>query len=242
MKHEFTVGQVLSNSFSLFFKNFGFMIVLGLLASLPATSATLWPDNWLIFFGGNLFGLVSSLLLQGIVVFAVFQGLSGQKVDFAESLSIALRRALPLLGVSLASSFIIGLGTLFLVIPGVVFYTMFWVSAPICIVERIGVGDALQRSGFLTSGYRMGIFLITLVVGLMMMVLGLVQAGIQLFLVSSGTVEMGFSLGGLIFVFLSALVSGFSIAFNAVVVTVGYYTLRHEVEGVAVKDLESVFE
>jgi hypothetical protein len=111
----------------------------------------------------------------------------------------------------------------------------------VTIVEKGGVGFALSRSNTLTQGYRGRIFAVVFLLG----ILNWVLMGLEFFITSS-LMPTGPGAGGLSAVLislpLSTILSGMATALNSVVVTVGYYTLRHEVEGVAVEDLASVFE
>lgn len=242
MEHEFTVGSVLSNSFKLFFKNFGFMFLVGFLAALPLMGVTLESENFILTFGGFILYIFAIFLMQGIVVYAVYQGLSGQTVNFSESLAVALKRILPLLGVTFLTGFIVMFGYVLLIIPGIIFTLMLWVAVPICIVEKGGVGDALRRSKFLTDGYKGTIFFIVVVTGLIGGIFSGLQSGFGLLLVTSGITESDPMIAQTVMALGSTAFTGISSAFSAVVVTVGYYSLRHEVEGVAVEDLATVFE
>ena len=132
-------------------------------------------------------------------------------------------------------------GYLLLVIPGVIIALMMWVAVPVVIVERGGVGHALQRSKDLTTGFRLRIFMLNLVLGVIMILAVGVQFGMTAMLTGMGLVPGTLTMALVNFP-ISVILLGSILALSSVVVTVGYYTLRHEVEGVAPQDLAAVFE
>nr|MEE4267966.1 hypothetical protein [Candidatus Krumholzibacteria bacterium] len=241
MENEFTIGQVFSKSFDIFTRNIVFMLIVSFLVSVPDALMKASPQSGVWIFFSFLAVFVMAFLAQGIVVFGVFQHLTGQQAVFSQSLNVALARFFPLLLVSIASSFLAGIGFMLLVIPGVIVMLALWVAVPVTIVEKGGVGFALSRSNTLTQGYRGRIFAVVFLLG----ILNWVLMGLEFFITSS-LMPTGPSAGGLSAILislpLSTILSGMATALNSVVVTVGYYTLRHEVEGVAVEDLASVFE
>ena len=218
------------------------MFLVGFIAALPMFGFHMGSENLFVIFGGVLGLFFGNFLMQGIVVYAVFQGLSGQSVNFSESLAVALKRLFPLLGVTISTGFIVMFGYVLLVIPGIIFSLMLWVAVPICIVEKGGVGDALRRSKFLTDGYKGTIFFIVFVTGIIGGIFSGLQSGTGMVFAASGLLESSPQMGIIILALVNTCIAAFSAAFGAVVVTVGYYALRHEVEGVAVEDLASVFE
>lgn len=241
MENEFTIGQVFSKSFDIFSKNIVFMLIVAFLVSVPDALMQASPQSGVWIVASFLAIFVMAFLAQGIVVFGVFQHLTGQQAVFSQSLNVALARFFPLLLVSIAGSFLAGIGFMLLIIPGIIVMLALWVAVPVTIVEKGGVGFALSRSNTLTQGYRGRIFAVVFLLG----ILNWVLMGLEFFITSS-LMPTGPGAGGLSAVLislpLSTILSGMATALNSVVVTVGYYTLRHEVEGVAVEDLASVFE
>lgn len=241
MENEFTIGQIFSKSFDIFAKNFVFMLLVALLVSIPNAVIAAAPDSPFIIIISFLFLLVMGFVAQGIVVFGVFQHLTGRAVVFAESLNVALGRLFPLLLVAFAVGIMTMVGYMLLVIPGIIISLILWVAIPVTIVEKGGVGYALQRSKDLTTGYRGRIFVVVFLLGLLSGGLSLIQTAITAGMMSTGPGSGGLSTA-LVSLPLQTVFTGLASALNSVVVTVGYYTLRHEVEGVAAEDLAAVFE
>src|SRR5262249_38320415 len=83
----------------------------------------------------------------------------------------AARRLLPLVGVSAAALLLSRLG-MGLVSPAFIVLSIYWLVtwmffmvAPVCIAERVGVGAALSRCRFLTRGHRWQILVTILLLG-----------------------------------------------------------------------------
>ena len=241
MEHEFSTGPIFSKSFDIFGQNFSFMAILGLIATIPTFLTTLDPENPTLTLLVMPVTFLITYLIQGVVVYGVFQHLTGQKVNLGDSFNVAFRRFGYLILVALASGFLTGLGTLFLIIPGIIISLMLWVAIPVTMVEKGGVGHALQRSRELTTGYRLQIFGITVLAGL----IAALATGIQYGLIAaSGAMGMvpGSLAANLVSLPIMVLTTGLAASLNSVIVTVGYYNLRQDVEGVATEDLASVFE
>jgi uncharacterized membrane protein len=148
----------------------------------------------------------------------------------ADSIQIAARRFLPIVGVGICTSILIGLGAMLLIVPGLMVACMYYVSIPACVAEQTGVFKSMSRSAFLTKGYRwqvFGMFLLIVVGGLILAsIVGLV-------FVFTGKVGLEIASQAM-----SAIVS----AFNGVIVGVFYYQLRVAKEGVDIDKIASVFD
>lgn len=241
MEHEFTVGQVLSKSFDVFSKNFPFMLMVALLASLPMSLIMMVPESVGLTLLAQLVNNLMALVVQGVAVYGVFQHLTGRKVSFTESLSVAFGRLFMLVLISLAVGFLTGIGFLLLIVPGVIVYLMLWVAVPVAIVEKGGVGHALERSRDLTTGYRLRILILSLVVGIIYAAVFGIWAALASMLAAAGLMP-GTVSHSLATLPVNLLTIGLASSLMSVVVTVGYFTLRHDVEGVATEDLAAVFE
>src|SRR5262245_55858908 len=134
----------------------------------------------------GVLGLVQLIVLgtlgEAVIVHAAFQDMQRRPVRLAESLNVALRRFLPIVGVAfvvvflirlvggvafvmvLSVAFVMGLsiqheylpdvGLILLIIPGLILYAMWFVAVPACVVERLGPWTSLRRSRDLTKGHR----------------------------------------------------------------------------------------
>jgi len=131
---------------------------------------------------GLLQVIVLGTLGEAVIAHAAFQDMQRRPVRLAESLNVALRRFLPIVGVAfvvvllirlvggvafvmvLSVAFVMGLsiqpeyqlnvGLILLIIPGLILYAMWFVAVPACVVERLGPWTSLRRSRDLTKGHR----------------------------------------------------------------------------------------
>lgn len=144
------------------------------------------PFGWLLPYLPLMLGmgLVRTLfvnLSQAVVIFAVYQRMRGGAAAFGESVRGGLRRAWPVLCVAvvlflLDSAILLALLSVVLELPYAAtkyaFYAIplirllalspFWVAVPAAVVERSR--GFLRRSWILTSGHRLRVFLILVIV------------------------------------------------------------------------------
>ena len=241
MENEFTVGQVLGKSLNIFTRNFPFMLIVAALSTIPDFIIELLPQDPMLIMASNMVNNWVALFFQGIVVYGVFQHLTGQRMVFGDSLNVAMKCFFPLLLTSIAVGVLTFIGFILLIIPGIIISLMMWVAVPVVIVEKGGVGHAMQRSKDLTTGYRLRIFMLNVVLAIIIILATLIQFGMTAMLSGMGLVPGTLNMA-LVHFPITMLLMGLILALSSVVTTVGYYTLRHEVEGVAPADLAVVFE
>ena len=173
----FSMGRALRLTVSAWVKNAPFVLLMAALLYLPLflffrvgsmedlvamqEGALTLESRWV-----QIYSILAQSLLAAVLAFAIFQALSGKRVTFGEALSTGLKRMFPVLGVSIAYGLIVGVGTLFLVIPGLIFMCMLYVAVPAAVIEAPGIGGALGRSRDLTDGHRLAIFGLALALGL----------------------------------------------------------------------------
>ncbi len=238
MESEFTVGKVFSQSVDVFKSNFWAMLVIGALASLPQTVEFLQPENSPIVLLSKFVSAILSFLLQGAVVYGVFQHLTGSRFSLGASFNVGLKRLGHIFILSIVVGFLTGVGMLLLIIPGIIIHLILWVSVPVNVVEKTSIGDSLQRSKDLTEGRRMRILGLAVV---MMIFIFLAMIVFFVFMELLGEEALS-SVSGLILYPVGVLTIGLATAFQTVVVTTGYYALRRDKEGIGMEDLASVFD
>lgn len=104
-----------------------------------------------------------AMITQGALVRATIAHGEGRKASFSESAAPGLGMALPLFVMAILSGAGIGLGLLFLVVPGVLLYVVWSVAGPALVEERLGALQALRRSRDLTRGARWKVFAVALI-------------------------------------------------------------------------------
>jgi hypothetical protein len=174
-----TVGMILGDAFNTTIANIIPFFIIALILQLPKLywdyvtlfeSSGTEPDledadlatiinhllRWFVWY---VLGLIS----QAAMVFGTISYLSGHRVSATTCLSEGLSRIIPVIGVAFLLSLLIGLGTLFFIIPGIVFVCVYYVAIPVAVMETPGLTGALRRSAALTNGHRWTLFFTILV-------------------------------------------------------------------------------
>ena len=241
-KNDLRVGSIISRSGAVLSRHFLTFFIVTLIAYAPPTlliaSAQTEPGGpsealrqALLAFVGVVLLMVLSQLGDAIILHAAFQDMRRRPVRLVESLNVGLSRFLPLIGIAIVAGFLILLGTILLIIPGLILYTMWFVGVPACVVERLGPWTSLRRSRELTKGYRWKVFAL----GLLLVVVNLGGSVVA----SSLTALAGNPIVGLTG---QLIWTGIAAAFSAVVFTVTYYDLRVIKEGVDIDQVAAVFD
>lgn len=243
---DFTIGGVLRDAARLIRGHFGLLFGLSLvLVALPKVLGAVlarWAvlsgsPNWaflpgtLPFFGGSLLAVA--------IVRAAVEAASNRTPRFGDGLVAAFRFFGPVMGVSLVSSVLIGLGSILLLFPGVMLLCRWAVVVPVQVAEGPGVLAALRRSAHLTEGVRWRIFGLFLLWALLAIVAAAIGFGI-LGIVGGAMAAQGQI--SWILVLSDALISAIvGLASNLIYVSV-YLRLRRVKEGSLSADLISAFD
>ncbi len=124
------------------------------------------------------------------------------------------------------------LGVALLIIPGLIVATMVFVATPVCVVERLGPFDSMERSAQLTKGQRGKIFGLLILLAVPAAIVGALidtvaeVAGVNEMLASIAHVAWDATWG----------------AAYAVLVIAVYHDLRVAKEGVDTAQIAAVFE
>jgi hypothetical protein len=263
-RQPFGVGAVLSRSFASWISNFLPFTVLAALIYLPIelytwyvlrdldaiTADDLWRWVMVVVPGG----LILRVVLIGTLVYGVFRELQGRRATIAETVSVGLRRLLPVFGVAILLLLavtaagiplflVIGimqsgnaLGLVLLIPAAALFFSVLcrlWVSIPVAVVEKPGVMESLTRSAELTKGRRGSIFLILLL-------LGIFERVVDKILEITFPVDTIDDFPPLAWATVIALIE--MAILQAITATVIYNDLRLEKEGVGIEELAQVFD
>jgi hypothetical protein len=221
---EFRVGRILSRSLTVLLGNLPKYLVFGVIMAVPNFFSVLHYgqvklENQSVSVANEtnltyiLIGMVVFALCQATMIQGAFQDIRGQRFDLATSIQRGLARFLPVLATSVATSIIIFVGLFLLILPGLIFLTMFLVAVPACVVEGLGPVQSLGRSHALTKGYRWGIFAVCAGIA------GITGAAIASFIAV-------------------AIIS----PYQALVAIVAYHDLRSVKEGLDIEQLAAVFD
>ena len=186
----FRLGDVFSKALTIYGRRFGPFIILTVIANIPQYAILFVVDAPTVGSFGigraviPLVNLLCSSLASGAVIYGVVQDLRGRSFSVADSLQIALNRLLPMVGVAICTTILIGLATILLIVPGLMVACAFYVSMPACVAEQAGVFESMARSRFLTKGCRWQVFGLSLLILVGGIVLGALVA--LLFAFTSG--------------------------------------------------------
>ncbi|MCA6235232.1 MAG: glycerophosphoryl diester phosphodiesterase membrane domain-containing protein [Phenylobacterium sp.] len=223
------VGGVFNQAFAtlqakpLFFVFTGLMFGIAHLAL--SRSGINGPDPSAISPGLVLVGILLLLVLGAITQILAARATEGPlgtnaSLDFAPAVQAALPRLPNVILTTLAFAFLVGLGFVALILPGIVILLMLCVALPACILEDLSPIAALKRSRELTRGNRWRLLGLVLLNGLILIGVGVVVS-LPLGLAST----LPGPAGG-VFSIISSAVEGFVGVFIAVLYTHAFLDLR----------------
>ncbi len=242
---RFSIGDVLTRSFEILGKNFVAFVLITALVEAPVLLAQLYAamlkaemlaEPMLAFqlSGATLLlTLLFGPLATAAVTYGVLQQLRGKRASVGDCLRMGLSRALPVLGVAIATGLLVMLGAMACLIPGLIFATAYYVATPAAVVERLGTHGSMSRSWSLTEGVRWSVFGLLLIVALI---------GLAITMVIELPTSALTGAAGLAAATVKIAVDLVVRAFGAVVASVTYHDLRTEKEGVNSQDLARVFD
>jgi hypothetical protein len=238
--NDFRLGAVIARSASVLWRHLLTFFVVGVLASLPVLllvkpsaagpvgPAPLGRWLWEMFAFGLL--MTACTLGQAVIIHAAFRDMRRTgTIRLAESLNVSLRQFWPLAALTLAGLLSL-LGLLFLVVPGLILSTIWFVGLPSCLAERLGPWRSLRRSQELTKGHRWKVFALTLL---------LYTAGLGSVFVEPWLFATAGLIGGSV---VKLMWSGIWVAFGAVLLVVTYHDLRVAKEGSDIEHVAVVFD
>ncbi|MCW5801518.1 MAG: hypothetical protein KIT31_03960 [Deltaproteobacteria bacterium] len=242
---QFRIFRALGLSFRSWFRNF---IPFTLMAALLYAPVIIWIAVYDPTGAGGLEAAVNNTfvrpvfamvgiaaLLPPLLIYRVVQELNGQKVSMLASVKYGLRGILPavILAVVVNAVSFIPMGG----IVGAILTCIWFVAAPAAVAERLGPFAAFGRSSYLTQGRRWGIFGLTFLLGLVMMVLLFAWIAPM---INSNPFRILSNLKPYALAFVVIL--GLFHMFTGIVQAVSYCLLRKDKDGVSHEELARVFE
>lgn len=232
---DFNIGRVVNRSATVLSRNFMVFFIVAAAAYLPTLLLMKVADDpgagWVAALGSLFLLLVFSIVSQAVIVHAAFQDMRGRPVDLRESIGVGFNRLIPIIGLAVVMAILGGIGFMLLIIPGLILMTMWFVSMPACVVERLGALSSLGRSSQLTKGHRWKIF------GLMLLliIVSVVMTLLTEFILGA--------VGGALLAGIGSLIwNGIWGAFYAITAVVSYHDLRAAKEGLDIEQIAAVFD
>jgi hypothetical protein len=161
------------------------LAVFAVIGIVDATSASGEPNLLLLFAGAG------TAVVQGALVNAVDDDRKHRPARSVQALLGDVRpRFGALLCISVLTGVGVGLGLLFLVVPGVILFTRWSLSVPVVMLEGLSPRAAMRRSSELVRGRFWRVFCVLLNVGLRT-VLGALVLRFALFFVLGRSLDLG---------------------------------------------------
>jgi hypothetical protein len=232
------VGAILGEAFAVYFANFFPFLLLTVIVMSPVlllegyiTSMKAGNAPLLVLLPSTV--LLISLLLcpylaTAAITYGVFQQIRGKDATIGECLRWGLALMLPILGLAIVQGFLIGMALIACLIPGIYLATRWAVSIPAAVTERCGVFEAMNRSTLLTEGWRMEVFGV-------LFVLGILNLGGTFAIRKLTAGEPSLTL------LVQSVKDVFTVGISATASAVLYYRLRDAKETIDVDQIASVF-
>jgi hypothetical protein len=240
LQRELSIGEILSQTFHLYSRNFvqyliPFLvagIVTGLVtmvvrSAIVVPEAPLHPTSQqlLAWFPTFLTATVTSIFLSGIVSWIASSITTGITIKFTSdmlqsgqanlqtSFNFTLPKLLSLLAASIITGILIVLGLIALVIPGVILSLMFSLVYPAIMLEGTGVLGSLSRSRELVSNRWLKTFVLMLLIGIIVTIVNWIFVLIA-------------SLFGVVSPLISGILTALITPIAAIAITLYYYSMK----------------
>lgn len=242
------IGEILDMSFTLYRRQFATLLVIAIMT----TGIPLILQIYLLASGGYLqhpillgvflvLSVSMSALATAAAVHVVSESYLGRSLGTSEAFRRAAPMILPVILTSLAFTFLVGLGTMFFIVPGVILACGLAVAFPALVVERSSTGTALSRSWNLTRGFKGKMFLLFLVIWIIIL-LPSVTIGAIAGMFAGGAMDAGSESSGMIITLVSGLVQIVVYPLLYCALTVAYYDLRVRKEAFDLEVLETALK
>jgi hypothetical protein len=145
--------------------------------SIPIDSSQVIPEDIAVMFDylmkiGSL-SILSTLMMtifSSFYVYAFIRDLRGIPYTLKECLKYTASKLIPVIIVSVIVSLSVSIGSMLLVIPGIILYIMFIFSVQCMLDQNKGIFNSLKSSVNLTKGFKMGIFNAVLLFNLLILI------------------------------------------------------------------------
>lgn len=188
------IGDILSSTFSLYFSRFPYFFGTYFIPylSVQLVAIAFGYTGGTINEGAELgvaivIGILSFIVFFGIQAVQVRSAITlklGQGVQFGPAVQAALAGLIPIILLGILAGIAMGVGFIFLVVPGLYLAAMFYVYTPAIVFERKGFG-ALGRSIDLTNEYRWPIVGVIVIFAVLFIGAGLVIGAASLGLLAA---------------------------------------------------------
>jgi hypothetical protein len=181
----------------------------------------------LVFFSAVL-GMILKAIAQAASTFIISENYMGRRITAGE----AFQRSVPFTGrlilLAILTSFVVGLGLLLFLIPGLILLAGLALASPALVIEGIpNSTDAMGRAWALSRGYRGKIFGVILVTAVLIVLPSIALGGYAaVTALNPETADRSLSATGLLWQMVAAALQVLIYPLLYCVLTVAYYDLR----------------
>ena len=237
-----SVGEILDTSFGLYRRYFAPLAMIVIVVSAVPTVIELYLQASGGMVAHPVVGILNGFLnitLSAIgtaaAVFVVSDSYLGREVGAREALHRALPYVWRIIGLSVLTTLVVGMGFLLLLIPGLIFLSALMVSTQALVLEPdLTAVQAMNRSWQLTKGYRLKTLALIVVTGFLVAIPSTAGGIISALLAPGAGVladPAAMPLGWYLVVSIAAIAQMLLYPLMYAVVTVLYYDLRVRKEG-----------
>lgn len=214
--------ELLDAAFQILRENFKllFTVVLGAFTPIIVVEVFAAAEPGWVTLVAMIVTVVFEALASAAVIAVVSERYMGREVTAGDALSRVWSRIGTVVGTAIVYNFIVGIGFVLLVVPGLYFATRFFAMMPAVVIDGYNSSTSQKRSSELTEGSRMRIFGLFVVAWIIYIVLVSMAMG-------TGVVVFGPVAGTVIARVMMAAV----FPFIGILVTLLYYDLRIRKEG-----------
>jgi hypothetical protein len=169
-----STGELLDRTFSLYRSHFGLFVgifalphlvvlafqFIGVAVQSPGTQLSNLFMNFFWIMGAAFLTVIVSAASQAATVVAVSQVHLDRPASVTDAFSRVKGQIAGVIGLSMLVGLAVGVGFLFLIVPGVILALMWSLAVPVKILENKGATDSMSRSSDLTKGDWGRIFVI----------------------------------------------------------------------------------
>ncbi len=201
IEHELSFSELFSQTFDSFRQNYmkyflvylAVEVIIGILATLavrairvPSLSLDETFSGLVSYFRAYaalevvtlVVGWIIGSMATGVAIRVTSNGLQGKQEDIMESARFVASKLIVLWVLELIVGVLVTLGLIALIVPGIILDIMFYVAAPVLLIEGIGVFASMTRSRQLVAGRWLKTFAFIIVLAIIVGIIGLVGSAI----------------------------------------------------------------
>lgn len=250
------VGRIISDTFSILFGSFAKVLLISfgatftgfllnaMFVGFDVASGLAEPDLAQVgaFAGWSatiLVDIMTYALATALLVQVAYDAKLGRTNSFHTYFSYALPALFPIILMTWAAWFLASIGILAFLVGALWFIAVFYVIAPVAVIERSGFG-AWSRSIALTREYRWPIVGLLFVLLILAMVIGATLTTVGV--VAAAGLGLEGVVGAIVLGVVMSLLAAISHAIGGIAVALTYARLREIKEGVDVDQIVAVFD